>query len=150
MDRELARKRPATIIGPAKVTVQRLEVSRETVIRAESKSALTATVTNLYRDNKIEREYRAAKVSNGWVAVVAMKPPRSWLRRHAAKICWITGIVAVLALLAWLVDTLIMAVATALAGVSAGALLVVGLGVGFLLLAGGRRTITVIQKVTIK
>lgn len=151
MDRELARKRPATIIAPpAKATVQRLDVSRKLVIRADSKSALAASVTHLFRAGEIERQYRSGKMGNTWVAEVVMKPPRSWLRKHAAKICWSAALVGVLALLAWLVDTLIRAAMAAMAGVSLGGLALVVLGSLALLLAAGRRTITVIQKVTIK
>lgn len=152
MDRELARKQPARIIGPA-IVGPGLKSGQARIQHARL-DYVTSTATRMYERGQVEREYRLTRQGPNWVATVTFLPRRSWLRRNAVKLT--VGGVATLAFLAgvaWAVSLVVAAVAAALPIVGE-FLLMLGVGVALLAVAStvlsGGRVIEVVQKVKIK
>lgn len=150
MDRELARKRPATIVQVEPEQTRTLASARVRTIRNANRTVVAAEAARLWRAGLINREYRLARQGDVWIAVVDLKPPQTWFQRNRKKLAfWTGGSLAFLGATALILRAIAQALA-ALVGpaiaVGGASLLVVvlvtvmGLGTG----------VTIIQKVTIK
>jgi hypothetical protein len=149
MDRELARKRPAIVLKTQPYN-RVVPGSGRAIVRDVNKTIVTSQVAEMAARGQVEREYRITKEGGVWVAVVTLKPRRSWLRRNGLRLALTGGaLVAFLAALAWAVSALVAALAAALP-IVAGFLGVLALLCLLAALSSGSRVIEVVQKVRIK
>lgn len=146
MDRDLARKRPVTVLQintPAPVPVGKV------TIQLPTRAAMERKLGQLWEAGRIEPDWRIRPGSQGWTADVTFRPrpvvrharPTPWLK------IWAGSMVSILALLT--AYTLIQALATALAAIVpfiAGGALLLGLAA----LLAGRKIVNVYQNVNVK
>lgn len=140
MDRELARKRPAVVVTAAPVVTQVTRLGRDQmVVRSETKGALAAEVTRLYRAGKIERAYTSGRNGDLWLARVTIKRgPRKALRASL----WAAGVLGVLGAVVVILRLLVETLALLLPYVLGFVVLVVVVG-ALVALAGGGDTKTI-------
>lgn len=152
MDRELASRRPATIIAGRDVyTLPRTEIMTADFHQREE---LYKRIHHMVRAGEISRNYAEAQTGRGWaVKVVRLKegpkPRPRWIKPLVLCLAALAGVALAGAAVVWAVLSMLGAAAAAVAGLSGPILILIVLGV--LGLAGfGARAVTVITKVTVK
>jgi hypothetical protein len=142
MERDIALKRPATVIAGR--TVHRASQVR---IGGATLNEVGRKATFLYRAGRIEPDYVLHKAEDGsWYANMTLKPERTWWQKNRARVITFGTLAALLlAALYFLVVTLLH-VLTVLAPYLIGFLIVVSvIGLGL-----GHRIINITQNVSVK
>lgn len=142
MNRDLARKAPATIID------QR-PIPKGDLVRLGGKDMreVQTKANYLYRQGRVLPEYTVRRVrDNRWEATVTLVPRPSWLRRNRMKLVFIPlGGMAALTAGYFLVQAVAVAI-MAVIPYAIGACLIMAAGS----LAAGPRIIEIVQRVTIR
>jgi hypothetical protein len=150
MYQEIARKRPAVVMRershPYAMGVVPMADGARMVLRDRDRGVVSAQVTKMWQAGQIERDYRTSRDGEWFVAVVKLKPHRTWLARHWWKLA--IGVAAVVGgtWAVYLAAVALLAVLAALMPYLFAAMILAVLGAVF----GGRRLIEVTQKVRIR
>lgn len=150
MDRELARKQPATIVQSQEPAP---EYPRTVILQRpfHERGQLIKEVHQMARRGEIGAAYQIRETRHGWaVKVIQIRPRASWVRRHAGVLSLAGVGMVMLGGMIYVLILALQALAAALVGLLPFALVVLAILAltTFLSALGG--SVNVIQKVTIK
>jgi hypothetical protein len=102
MNQELARKRPAIVVGAHPILTNQ-PTADVLVLRGLSRTALASEVSRLWQNGRIEREYDLGYTGTFWVARCTVKPPAGWWRRNGVRVAGAATALGVAGIAAWLI-----------------------------------------------
>jgi hypothetical protein len=150
MYQEIARKRPAVVMRkqshPYAMGVVPMADGARMVLRDRDRGVVSAQVTKMWQAGQIERDYRTSRDGEWFVAVVKLKPHRTWLAKHWWKLALGVAAVAGGTWAVYLAAVALLAVLAALVPYLFAVMILAAMGA----VLGGRRLIEVTQKVRIR